>query len=98
MYSNLIEPLFCLLFEINTFKPILSDKEFSKSLTFASFDLRVLVFFLKILTKFSACLTESFLSKIFSAINSALSNPTKILACPVVIFFLLSSLKLVLEE
>ena len=37
---------------------------------------------LKILTKFSDCLTERFFSIILFATNSALSKPTKIFACP----------------
>ena len=37
---------------------------------------------LNIRTKFSACLTESFFSIILFAINSALDNPTRILAWP----------------
>ena len=37
-------------------------------------------FFLKIFTKFSACLTESFFSIILDATKSALSNPTNTLA------------------
>jgi hypothetical protein len=47
------------------------------------------LFFLINLTKFSVCRTESFLLTILFAINSALSSPTKIFACPDVIFFFL---------
>ena len=43
-------------------------------------DLLFLDFFLKIFTKFSACLTDSFFSIILLATNRALSRPTKILA------------------
>ncbi len=41
---------------------------------------------LKILTNFSACLTERFFSIILFATNSALFSPTKIFACPGVNF------------
>ena len=55
---------------------------------FASFTFsRFCLLFLKILTKFSACLTDNFFSKILFATKEAFSNPTKILACPVVNFW-----------
>ena len=61
----------------------------SRFLIFGSIDLlvKILFFFLKILAKFSACLTESFFSIILFAMNNALSNPTSILAWPALIFF-----------
>ena len=60
----------------------------------ASFEKFVFCFlFLKILTKFSDCLTESFFSIILFATKLALSRPTKILACPAV--SLLFSIKLI---
>ena len=43
-------------------------------------------FILKIFTKFSVCLTESFFSIIFFVTKIALSKPTKILAWPDDIF------------
>ena len=46
----------------------------------------ILFFFLKIFTKFSACLTDSFFSIILLATNEAFSNPTRIFACPADIF------------
>jgi len=42
--------------------------------------------FLKILTKFSACLTDNFFSMILFATKEAFSKPTKIFACPAVNF------------
>jgi len=42
--------------------------------------------FLNILTKLSACLTESFFSTILFATKDEFSNPTKILAWPAVNF------------
>ena len=41
-----------------------------------------LLLVLNILTKFSACLTDNFLSIIFLATKKAFSNPTKTFACP----------------
>ena len=64
-----------------TIKPIFCCIDSSKFLKLGSL-LKILdpFFFLKILTKFSDCLTESFLSTILDAIKLALSSPTKIFA------------------
>ena len=80
-------PLFFLLFFIETDNPILLLIFSSKFFIFGSMDLLTEAFFLKILTKFSACLTDNFFSIILLATNNALSRPTRILACPGVIFF-----------
>ena len=81
-------PLFFLLFLINTLRPVLSEIICSRFLIFGSLILFIiLVFFLKILTKLSVCLTDNFFSMILFAIKDALSRPTRILACPEVIFF-----------
>jgi hypothetical protein len=72
--------LLCLSFFIETFNPIFSDNEFSNSLIFGSlWSLSLFFFVLKILTKFSVCLTESFFSIILLATKVAFSRPTKIL-------------------
>ena len=58
--------------------PIFCEIEFSKSLMFVSFEITVLDFLiLKILTKVSACLTESFFSIILVATKSAFSDQLK---------------------
>ena len=77
-----------------TLIPIFSVKSFSVAITFGSFDL----YFdfdplLRILIKFSVCLTESFFFIIFSAKKVAFSRPTKIFACPWVnLLFLINSI------
>ena len=77
----MIVPLFLGLFLIETLNPVLSETVCSKFLILGSFDDFIkLDFFLKILTKFSACLTDNFFSIILLATNKALSRPTKILA------------------
>ena len=87
LYENLIVPLFFLLFFISTFKPIFCVIECSKFFILGSLDdFKLTGFFLKILTKFSDCLTDNLFSIILFAINNALSRPTKILACPALIF------------
>ena len=89
LYSKLIFPLFLLLFLISTFKPILFEMDNSRAIMFVSLiilDLGLL--FLNNLTKFSACLTESFFSTIFDATKLEFSRPTKIFAWPEVIFLL----------
>ena len=81
MYSKEIFPLLFLLFLIKTFKPILLDTDISRSFILASFTLLgFCLLFLNILTKLSACLTESFFSTILLATKDEFSNPTKILA------------------
>ena len=88
-----MEPLFLLLFLITTFNPIFSDIDFSKSLILGSmFLIAFLSDFFEILTRCSACLTDSFFSTILVAKKSAFSKPTKILACPALIFFSSTSL------
>ena len=82
-------PLFLLLFLIFTLKPVLSEITCSRSLILGSLERVILLpFFLKILTKFSVCLTDNFFSMILLATNTAFSKPTRILAWPEVIFFL----------
>ena len=94
MYSNIIDPELFFLFLINTFNPIFSLIEFSKNFKFESFVLLNDSFFiLKIFTKFSDCLTESFFSIIFFATKLAFSKPTKILACPCVKFLVSINIK-----
>ena len=86
-YENVIVPLLFLLFLIITFNPVLSETVSSRFLIFGSLLKVDLTFFvLKILTNFSACLTDNFFSIILFAINRALSNPTRTLAWPEVIF------------
>ena len=64
------------------------DIDNSSAIIFVSFVKLDFFLFLKILTKFSACLTDNFFSIILLATNKALSRPTKILAWPVEIFLL----------
>jgi hypothetical protein len=81
LYSNEIVPVLFFLFLIKTLSPIFSLTENSNACKFVSLnDLFDDFFILKIFTKFSACLTERFLSTIFLATNSALSKPTRIFA------------------
>ena len=78
-----------------TFKPVLSEIDCSKFFIFGSFeDFNAFGFFLKIFTRFSLCLTDSFFSIIFLARNNALSKPTKIFACPALIFLSFISSKI----
>ena len=77
-------------------RPIFSLIEFSKTCRLISLDgLRECFLVLKILTKFSDCLTERFFSIILFATNSALSRPTKIFACPAVSFWVSINFKTV---
>ena len=75
------------LFLIKTLRPIFSRTEFSNDCKLMSrCPLKDCFLILNIFTKFSACLTERFFSIILFATNSELSRPTKIFACPGVIF------------
>ena len=66
---------------MSTFKPILFETDNSRAVIFVSLEIGDLCFlFLNILTKFSACLTDSFFSIIFDATKLAFSRPTKTLA------------------
>ena len=77
--SKVRVPLLFFLFLIDTFKPNFSVIDNSKAFKLASLEaVNDLLLTLKILTRFSVCLTDSFFSMIFLAINSALSNPIKI--------------------
>ena len=70
LYSKSIEPELFFLFLIWTLSPIFSLKEFSNWFKFGSFLLILAVLLvLKILAKFSACLTDYFFSIIFLARN-----------------------------
>ena len=65
-------PLLFLLFLIETFNPISWMIDCSRALRFISFEeLKDCFLILKIFTKFSDCLTESFFSIILFATNSA---------------------------
>ena len=61
----------------------MSERFNSRFFKFGSLTLNFGIFFvLKILTKFSACLTDNRFSIIFFAKKEAFSKPTNIFACP----------------
>ena len=86
LYSNEIVPVLFFLFLIDTFKPIWLVTDDSNCLKFGSFSFLITFLVLKILTKFSDCLTDNFFSTIFFATKPAFSNPTNTFAWPCVNF------------